>query len=270
MREADDMTGHRPDDEEQLKTNWDERARGFDDWFQTFQGAVEQQVDWELLRPHLPANREARILDAAGGTGRITLRLAQMGYTVTLCDISPGMLAAARRKLASEQLLEKVQLVECDIRNLPFVDESFDFVLCWDHGMEAVSELARVTKPGGTLSVAFVNRCRAAIDAFRKDAATAVSLIRAESTYTEDEHGRYRVTSPEEARAICEAAGLRVLENHGMYGWMEVLGIPDDVAESRTWDEGALQQTVDMLLHLSREPSIQGMAVHLIVYAAKT
>jgi len=51
------------------------------------------------LDKYLPKNKNAKILDGAGGTGRIRLPLAKMEYSVTLCDISPGMLDVAKKKM---------------------------------------------------------------------------------------------------------------------------------------------------------------------------
>jgi ubiquinone/menaquinone biosynthesis C-methylase UbiE len=53
-----------------------------------------------------------------------------MGYSVTLCDISPAMLAVAKQKMLREGVIDKVKILECDIRKLHFDDESFDFMLC--------------------------------------------------------------------------------------------------------------------------------------------
>jgi S-adenosylmethionine-dependent methyltransferase len=141
-------------------------ADTYDEWYETFEGAVETYVDLTLLKKHLPKNRKAKILDAAGGTGRITLPLAKMGYSVTLCDISAAMLAVAKQKMLREGVIDKVKIVECDIRKLYFNDESFDFVLCWDGAIEARKELIRVAKNGGGISLFLVNRYREAIDLF--------------------------------------------------------------------------------------------------------
>ena len=93
------MSEHGYIETERLRKRWDEHAKRYDRWYETFEGAVEHHVEWELLKEYLPRDSDAKILDAAGGTGRITVPLAKMGYSITLCDISPGMLAVARRKL---------------------------------------------------------------------------------------------------------------------------------------------------------------------------
>ena len=56
-------------------------------------GLVELEVVLHLLRRHLPAS--GHILDAGGGPGRYAIRLAEMGYRVTLADISAAQLARA-------------------------------------------------------------------------------------------------------------------------------------------------------------------------------
>ncbi|MBM3324546.1 MAG: class I SAM-dependent methyltransferase [Calditrichaeota bacterium] len=256
-------------DAEILKKQWDERAERYDTYYEDFSGAVEHYVDWEVLKGHLPENKDARILDAAGGTGRITLPLAKMGYSVTLCDISPGMLKVARQKLLREGLLEKVEVVECDVRKLPFDDESFDFVLCWDGGAEATSELVRVTKKGGKISVYLVNKCGAAIGKFREDPDAALALLASEPHgVCDDEEKRIAVTA-EEAKGFFEKEGIRVIETYAVCGMLEWLPISKEIQESRRWDERFFRQVTEMLLRLNKEPSVKGLSRHLAMYGEK-
>jgi len=253
-----------------VREEWDERAERYDEWYERFKGAVEHYVDWELLKGYLPKNRNAKILDAGGGTGRITLPLAKMGYAVTLCDLSPGMLRVARQKLLREGVLDKVEIVECNVRRLRFADESFDFVLCWDgDGFEAVKELARVTKKGGRISTYLTNRWRGAIDLFPEDPASALALITSRSDYIYDDEGKYRAVSVEEARKLLGTMGISVLDVYAVCGWMDVLRIPPEVLESKKWDEGFFGQVTEMVLRLSREPSVKGMSRHLVLYGEK-
>ncbi len=253
-----------------VRERWDEHADRYDEWYERFEGAVEHDVDWKLLKGYLPENRDAKILDAAGGTGRITLPLAKRGYSVTLCDISPAMLQVARQKLLREGVLDKVEVVECDVRQLRFADESFDFVLCWDgDGIEAVKELVRVTKKGGRISTYLTNRCRGAIDLFPEDPASALAVIKSSSDYVYDDDEKHRVVSVEEATKLLETMGIRVLDIYAVCGWMDVLHIPPKVQESKKWDERFFGHVTEMMFRLSKEPSVKGMSRHLVLYGEK-
>lgn len=97
------------------------------------------------------------VLDAACGTGRYALKLAEAGARVAAADASEEMLSYARRKAAERQLGLELRLG--DLRQLPFQDESFDLVVCalaFCHLPEltpAVQEFARVLRPGGRVVI---------------------------------------------------------------------------------------------------------------------
>jgi ubiquinone/menaquinone biosynthesis C-methylase UbiE len=108
---------------------------------------IEEPVVWALLDPVPPG----LALDAACGTGRHALHLAELGHEVTGCDYTPEMLHRARGAVPSAELLE------ADLRALPLPTATFDLVVCGlalAHVAEldqAVIELGRVLKPGGRL-----------------------------------------------------------------------------------------------------------------------
>ena len=252
---------------ESIRKRWDDCASTYDEWSETFQGAVGQRVDWELLKKYLPEDRSAKIFDAAGGTGRMTLPLAQMGYSVTLCDLSPGMLAVARQKLLREGVIDKVTILECDINDLAFSNERFDFVLCWDGywaAHEGIREVIRVTKKGGRISISPISRWAAAIRNFYKDPDSALALIGSQPSYLEDKYGKHWAVSPEEVRELFKTEGVRILDIYAPWGWMEVLGVPEKVRKSREWEEKFFEQTTEMVLRLSKEPSVKGLSSYLV------
>jgi len=263
------MLEHESRDIESVRKRWDQHAKRYDEWYETFKGAVEHHVDWELLKGYLPKNRDAKILDATGGTGRITLPLAKLGYSVTLCDISPGMLNVARRKLLREGVLDKVEILECDVCKLRFADESFDFVLCWDGMIEAAKELIRVTKKGGGLSIFLMNKYSAAISKFREDPGSAIALLRSEPGHAYDDKEKRIAVSVEEAREFFEEEGIKVIEIYAVCGMLDLLSIPEKVQESRSWDEKFFKQVTEMLLRLSKEPSVKGLSRHLVLYGER-
>jgi len=257
------------EENQNIKKRWDRHAKRYDEWYETLKGAVENHVDWELLKRHLPRNRNAKILDAAGGTGRITLPLAKMGYSVTLCDISPGMLDVARQKMLRAGVSDKVKFCECDVHKLRFADQSFDFVLCWDGTSEAAKELIRVTKKGGTISVFLVNKCGVALSEFRKDADSALAMLRSKSDYVIHHGEKSKAVSVEEARDLFDKSGVRVIEVYAVCGLLNSLSIPKKVQESRSWNRKSFEQVAEMVLRLSKEPSIKGLSRHLVLYGER-
>jgi len=94
-----------------------------------------------------------RVLDLAAGTGVSTEELARSGALAVGLDISLGMLRAGRETRPA------VTLVAGDALALPFRDGVFDAVTISfglrnvQHTGAALSELARVTRPGGRLVV---------------------------------------------------------------------------------------------------------------------
>jgi demethylmenaquinone methyltransferase/2-methoxy-6-polyprenyl-1,4-benzoquinol methylase len=104
------------------------------------------------------SERSFRLLDLAGGTGDVTLRVlaaAGPGARATLLDINPEMLAVGRRRLADAGLGERADLVVGNAEALPFADKSFDActiafgIRNVTHIDRALAEAFRVLKTGG-------------------------------------------------------------------------------------------------------------------------
>jgi ubiquinone/menaquinone biosynthesis C-methylase UbiE len=98
-----------------------------------------------------------RVLDVACGTGRHTVHLAELGHDVTGIDASPAMLARAAAKRSD------LALVDGFVEALPFATDTFDAAVCsllFDHLADidrAVSELARVVRPGGRVLISNIH-----------------------------------------------------------------------------------------------------------------
>ncbi len=134
---------------------------------------LEHLVNMHALRRHLPpAAGQPRILDAGGGPGRYAIGLAAAGYRVTLADLSPALLALARRRIAAAgaTVQANVEMIaEASITDLSqWPDGVFDAVLCLggplSHETEekarehAVGELRRVAHPGAPVFLGALNR----------------------------------------------------------------------------------------------------------------
>jgi ubiquinone/menaquinone biosynthesis C-methylase UbiE len=104
-----------------------------------------------------------RVLDCGAGTGSTSLLAAQKAGptgTVSLFDLSEGMLAVARERMAEAGVLERADFRTGDMLDLPFDDDTFDAVLStysmcplYDPARGA-QELYRVARPGGRIGVA--------------------------------------------------------------------------------------------------------------------
>ncbi len=164
---------------------------------------------------------------------------------------------------------DKVKISECNVCNLPFPDETFDFVLCWDGTVDAANQLIRVTKKGGKISLFLVNRWGAAIGKFREDPNSAIALGRSESSYVYDDQEKYMAVGVDQARELFEKKGIRVIEVCAVCGWLDVLSISEELRKSRNWNEKSFRQTTEMLLALSKEPSVKGVSRHLVLYGER-
>jgi ubiquinone/menaquinone biosynthesis C-methylase UbiE len=109
---------------------------------------------------HLGLQDEASILEVGCGPGLLwteNLDRLPAEWSITLTDASPGMVAEAETSLGSDRRFE---FRVADVQELPFGDERFDLVIAHHvlhhvpNRSKAISESARVLKPGGTLYAA--------------------------------------------------------------------------------------------------------------------
>jgi SAM-dependent methyltransferase len=107
------------------------------------------------LAARLPVAPGMRVLETACGTGIVTRRLADRirGHgSLVATDLNEAMIAHGRTTLSAEAALEWRQ---ADATNLPFLDGSFDAVVCqfglmfFPDKSAGVREAFRVLKPGG-------------------------------------------------------------------------------------------------------------------------
>jgi demethylmenaquinone methyltransferase/2-methoxy-6-polyprenyl-1,4-benzoquinol methylase len=132
-------------------------------WYGLLPQPWERRVANEGLALLAPRFGE-HLLEIGPGSGWALLRMAvQVGPSGKLSglDISPGMLAATRRRMFKSDMAERVRLRLGDATRLPYADHQFDgvfmsFVLeaLDTPGIpDALAEVGRTLKPGGRLVV---------------------------------------------------------------------------------------------------------------------
>jgi ubiquinone/menaquinone biosynthesis C-methylase UbiE len=103
---------------------------------------------------------DSRVLDAGCGTGIVTLALQEAGYRpsrIEAIDLSFKSLSVARDEFAERRRIAKrVGVIQSNVLEMPFPDESFDLalvcgVLEYVPLEEALCESARVLKKGAPL-----------------------------------------------------------------------------------------------------------------------
>jgi SAM-dependent methyltransferase len=137
--------------ERQYRTTENLRARI--DCHERFSTSAERWPEWVFA--HYAFGDQAYVLEVGCGDASIWLENRERipdGWRLTLTDLSPGMVEAAR-----EALGERATFRVADVQELPFEDESFDAAIA-NHVLfhvadrqRALRELARVLRPGGML-----------------------------------------------------------------------------------------------------------------------
>ena len=178
------------------------------------------------------------IVDVGAGTGGFAVSLASDGHRVTVVDPSPDALAAARWRAAEAGVsLTDVQGEAADLPSLVGA-ASADLVICHnvleyvDSPAAALAAVARVLRPGGTVSVLAANTVAAVLQralagryaearAMLPSAGLPGAWLPAEGPAGEADRAvpgaavARRFTLPE-LTALITGAGLRVGDAHGI------------------------------------------------------
>jgi S-adenosylmethionine-dependent methyltransferase len=180
---------------------------------------------WDVLQDVVSA-RAARsgrpaldIVDVGGGTGGFAVPFAALGHHVTVVDPSPDALAAAQRRAAEMQVaLTAVQGEAGELDTLAGRSAA-DLVICHnvleyvDSPAAAMAAVARVLRPGATVSVLAANTVSAVLQ-------RALAGRYAEARRLLDEGGagagvprRFTLAG---LTSLIEGAGLRAGDAHGI------------------------------------------------------
>ncbi len=204
----------------------------FSHWYERERGAGYHQMldDLELAAVER-YGRDKDILEAGCGTGLLLERARTFAKSATGVDISAGMLAKAHAR--------GLQVVQGSITNLPYQTASFDLVysvkvLAHIEDIEmALSEMARVTRPGGYVLAEFYNprSLRYLIKTLKNPTAIS-SATNDEAVYTRyDDVAQIRRYLPPEL-AWESSRGVRIVTPVSHVHKIPVVGAAFRIAES--------------------------------------
>lgn len=131
---------------------------GYEQWSATYDQPLRLfPIEEPPMRQLIEAIAPGTVLDAACGTGRYSLVLAERGHQVIGVDQSAAMLEIARGKLPAADFRQ------ADLTELPLPDHSVDAVVCAlalvhiPDVAPALREFARVLRPGGRVIISDVH-----------------------------------------------------------------------------------------------------------------
>lgn len=254
------------------------KDRNFDDLAQKFakniygtgKGQIRQTVVWEDLEQILGLlnkQQPLQVLDAGGGIGQLSQKIAALGHHVTLCDLSGEMLKLAEQEIAKQGLLEQYRLVHSSVQEIgQHLDEPVDLILFhavmeWlSDPKSALEGLMKQVKPGGIISVMFYNY----------NGLLFKNLICGNLTHIEEgmpHRKRFKLQpqqgiKPEDVYHWLNAAGFEILGKTGVrtfHDYMQTVRVGDYTFE----------QVLEMERKLCRQEPYLSLGRYIHVYAQK-
>jgi ubiquinone/menaquinone biosynthesis C-methylase UbiE len=133
-----------------LRATW--MAGDFGQIAKTYETGAREYVE------RIGIEKGSRVLDVACGTGGLSFPAARLGASVTGIDIAANLVEQAITRNETEKLDAEFDIG--DVEAMPYDDESFDIVMSMFGAMFAprpdvtTSEIVRVTRPGGLITMA--------------------------------------------------------------------------------------------------------------------
>lgn len=145
---------------EQVRDMFDNIAPAYDFMNRAMTFGIDRR--WRRIAVDMVArNPHDSILDIATGTGDLAMLLARrtQARRITGLDLSQGMIDIGRRKIERAGLSGRIELICGDSLAMPFADAQFDAITVaygvrnFADLLAGYREMARVLRPGGTLTV---------------------------------------------------------------------------------------------------------------------
>ena len=244
---------------------------------------LERERTLDIFSRFLPPP-PARVVDVGGAAGTYSAWLAARGYEARLLDLSPRLVAEARRVNAT--LATRMAAIEVgDARALPYADASADAVLMMGplyhlpsaaDRATALREARRVLVPGGVVAVAAISRFASALDGLVRGLAVDPAFVRMRDRDLVDGQHRnetnrpdYFTTAyfhrPEELRGELTDAGFLEARVLGVEGPAWLAGDFD-----ARWADPVLRgDMMAMGRALEGEPALVGVSPHLLGIARR-
>lgn len=240
-------------------------------------------ITFENFKKYLPP-KGSLILDAGGGTGFWSRKLAKLGYRIVCTDIAQKMLDVGKKLAKKENVVDKINFKNADIMNMGcFDDNSFDMVISegdpvgyCGNPKKAIKELSRVVKRNSFIVISidsFFSRLNKIVsksnygqlDMLEKKHETIFSgdIWAGKKDKGFPEHD----FTVEELRQLFRENNLEVVEIIGKP--IFVNSIPQDQVEKILADKKTYNEILKLELKYNSEPSIVGLSNHIQIVGRK-
>lgn len=249
-----------------------------EEWQRLERHRMERVITLKALDQFLP--EKSRIIDIGGGPGRYAIALAQRGHKVALLDLSEGNIALAQQKVREAGVeLERCQ--QADALDLSkYERDAYDAALLLGplyhlpqakDRDRAVGEAMARLKPGGLLFAAFITLMAPLIDILKNAPEEILErrqyfeqvkddgINTPESGFTDAWFARPELIAP-----LMERNGLITLKLLAQEGF-----IASREPEVNRLSPEAFQSWAELCWRYAAEPSIIGMAEHLLYIGRK-
>ena len=144
---------------EQVTQMFDTISGNYDDLNRVISLGID--VKWRKKVVALVAQKNPEnILDIATGTGDLAILMTKTSAKkIVGLDLSVGMLEVGKKKIATQNLSDKIEMVVGDSENIPFPDNYFDAITVsfgirnFETLEKGLAEIYRVLKPGGVFVI---------------------------------------------------------------------------------------------------------------------
>ena len=144
---------------EQVTQMFDTISGNYDDLNRVISLGID--VKWRKKVVDIVAEKNPEnILDIATGTGDLAILMTKTSAKkIVGLDLSVGMLEVGKKKIATQNLSDKIEMVVGDSENIPFPDNYFDAITVsfgirnFETLEKGLAEIYRVLKPGGVFVI---------------------------------------------------------------------------------------------------------------------
>lgn len=257
----------------------------FDEWGRLDREPIEFTINWHYMKSYLPSS--GHVLDNGAGPGKYAMALAQMGYHVTLSDLTPKLVDQAKEKAIELGLADMFKgfhaLNATHLEGIP--SETYDASLMLgplyhlqqeEDRIAAVKELHRVTKNEGIVFVAFQSRMRMLLTSLLfpqawkpNDNMAAIQHFKEQGIFNHTDEGRFTGSyyfNVEEIKPFMESHGFETLDLIGSSNIGSLLS----KEQKQYWiDRGENEAFIEFLIQIARDPSVLGVSSHLLYIGRK-